>query len=90
MGIKGELVELKGTFSLSDGAARVRIDNLTAEIGNPFKIVDNLIAKAQAQGATSLTIEGTVANPRLLRVLQRRFGAVTEGADEFIFIKIAD
>jgi hypothetical protein len=42
--------------------------------------INGLKAAARAAGATSLQIEGTVANPALLRALERVLGPATRGA----------
>jgi signal transduction histidine kinase len=66
--VKGRLSELDGTFSVNDGIATVRVDMIRGEINNPLRIVNNLIDLAKANGATTLKIEGTIANPKLYDV----------------------
>lgn len=41
LGVKGTLQELKGTFSMTDGVATVRVDMIRGDIANPFKVVEN-------------------------------------------------
>jgi RHS repeat-associated protein len=84
LGIKGTLIELKGTFSVTGQKAVARVDMIEAEVGNPLSIIENLANTARAHGATTLRIEGTVANPKLMRVLERKYGFKTEGANEYI------
>lgn len=43
---------------------------------------------AEQAGASTLRIKGTIANERLLEVLRRRFGVITEGANEFFEIQL--
>ena len=56
---------------------------INAKIGNPAEIVNNLLKLAKAEGATTLRIEGTLANPRLMDALERRYGVASQGADDF-------
>ena len=74
--------ELKGTVSNVDGTLRVRVDTIRSDAGNAFSSINSLIGVARASGATRLEVEGTIANPDLLRVLQRRYGATTNGAND--------
>ncbi|MWP63252.1 RHS repeat-associated core domain-containing protein, partial [Gilliamella sp. Pas-s25] len=88
LGVKGTLSELDGTFSVNDGIATVRVDMIRGEINNPLRIVNNLIDLAKANGATTLKIEGTIANPKLYDVLQKRYGLTSHGAHDIIIIKL--
>ncbi|OCG46643.1 hypothetical protein A9G35_04690 [Gilliamella sp. Choc5-1] len=88
LGVKGRLSELDGTFSVNDGIATVRVDMIRGEINNPLRIVNNLIDLAKANGATTLKIEGTIANPKLYDVLQKRYGLTSHGAHDIIIIKL--
>lgn len=54
--------------------ATVRVDMIRGEITNPLKIVNNLADAAKANEATTLKIEGTIANSKLYDVLQKRYG----------------
>ena len=87
MGIVGTIDELRGTFSVIDNEAKVRIDMIRGEIRNPFDIIKNLTSLAKAHGATILRIEGTIANERLYRVMER-FGMVSNGPNDVITISI--
>lgn len=84
LGIKGQLDELSGTFSVQNGVANVRIDMVEGNISNPLSVVNNIIDTAKANGATSLRLEGTLANDRLLKVMQRRYNATTTDGTEVI------
>lgn len=84
LGIKGAVGDLRGRFSLKDGVAKVRINMIEAEIENPLSIINNLKKLAKDSGASTLRIEGTIAYPRLLEVLSKRYKMVTEGGTEFI------
>ena len=77
-------MELKGTFSVTGQKAVARVDMIEAEVGNPLSIIEILANTARAHGATALRIEGTVANPKLMRVLERKYGFKTEGASGYI------
>ncbi|GKX53107.1 two-partner secretion domain-containing protein [Budvicia aquatica] len=88
LGVKGSLSQLDGTYSIRNGTATVRVDMIEGQISNPLRIIDNLINNAKSSGATTLKIEGTIANPDLLRVLERRYGMQTSGANDTITIKI--
>lgn len=46
---------------------------------NPTKVIDNLVNVAKGQGATSIRIQGTIANEQLLNVLTKRYNFVTSG-----------
>jgi hypothetical protein len=86
LGLKGSVTELVGNFSVSEGLATVRVDMLEGSIRNPFQIVDNLIQLATKAGASSLRIEGTLANEKLLEILAKRYGMQTQGGKDFIYI----
>jgi RHS repeat-associated protein len=88
LGVKGGLQELKGRYEITNGVANVRVDMIRGEISNPFKIIENLSANARAQGASTLRIEGTIANPRLYNVLQNRYGLTTAGPNEIIEVPL--
>jgi len=75
LGIKGKLSQLKGIFSIKDGQAVARIDMIEGKITNPNSIIKNLTETARSQGATSLRIEGTIANERLYLTFNTPFGA---------------
>ena len=88
LGVKGTLQELKGTFALKDGVSSMRIDMIRGEIKNPLEVVGNMANTAKASGATSLRIEGTIANERLSDVLSRRYGLTSSGATDTITIPL--
>jgi RHS repeat-associated protein len=88
LGVRGSLQELRGTFSVTGGNATVRVDMISGKITNPFGVIRNLAGAARAQGATTLRVEGTIANEALYNVLQKRFGLVTEGATDFFEIPL--
>jgi hypothetical protein len=88
LGIKGAVQELKGTFALKDGVATVRVDMIRGTIENPLQVVRNLTDAARASGATSLRIEGTLANDRLYNILVGRYGLTSNGATDVITIGI--
>ncbi len=86
LGLLGNVDELSGSFSVQNGVANVRIDMIRGEVTNPLSIVDNLINTAKANGATSMRLEGTLANSRLLSIMQKRYNATTSGANDVIQI----
>lgn len=83
LGIKGTLEALKGTVSLAERRLTVRIDMIQGVIENPFSIIRNLKGLAQLHGATTLRVEGTIANETLYKVLSR-YGLQSSGATDFL------
>jgi hypothetical protein len=88
LGVKGNLKELKGSFGVNDGVATARIDMIRGEIKNPLEIVSNLANTARSSGASSLKIEGTLANERLYNILSKRYGLTSQGAKDVITIPL--
>jgi hypothetical protein len=88
LGVQGTLEQLTGTFSVQGGVATVRVDMIRGMITNPLQIINNLADAARAYGATSLNIEGTLANERLYNILVQRYGAVTVGGKDIISIPL--
>ena len=88
LGIKGTIRELKGTISLENKILNVRVDMIDGEIANPLGIVNNLVETARRNGAQEVVIEGTIVNERLYEVLVKRYGMITEGANDIIRIPI--
>jgi hypothetical protein len=84
LGVKGTIQELKGTLSVTNGKAVVRIDMIKGQITNPLEIVENLMNTARAKGAQSLRIEATLANERLFNVLRKRYGMQSMGGIDYI------
>jgi len=66
----------------------MRVDMISAEIANPLQVVSNMMSTAKESGAAVLRIEGTLANPRLLDILTRRYGLVSDGATEAVMIPL--
>ena len=58
---------------------------IRGQIKNPFQIIKNLSELAKQSGASTLRIEGTIANEQLYNVLSR-YGLKTTGATDFIEI----
>jgi hypothetical protein len=88
LGIKGVVKELRGTFSVSNRRAVVKIDYIEGQINNPFEVIKNLSRAAIDRGATSLRIEATLANERLYNALVRRFGLKTQGGIDYILVPL--
>lgn len=57
-------------------------------VQNPLQVVGIMAEAAKASGATSLRIEGTIANERLYNVLQGRYGLTSSGATDSITIPL--
>ncbi len=86
LGIKGKIESLKGTVKVKDGIVTVRIDLVKGKIDNPLEVMNNLTKMAKDYGANTLNIEGTFANSRLMDVVGRRYGMVTDGANDVVSI----
>src|ERR1700737_1493538 len=99
LGLKQEnLAELRGQVSLEGKTLTVRVDmikgatvdgKVNLEISGSSAI-GNLRLLAKESGATTLRIEGTLANDRLLRVLAQRYGAQfdTVGGREILILPV--
>lgn len=83
LGLRQEnLSQLKGYVSLEGKVMTVRVDMIEGiSVGNRvtlessgLQIMNSLRALAAENGATTLRIEGTLANDRLLRMLELRYG----------------
>jgi hypothetical protein len=80
-----KLRQLDGTFTIQGQDATVSIKMLEGVEGspfNPFTALPRLMDIARSSGATSLTIDATLANGRLLDLLVKRYGARTVGGGE--------
>jgi RHS repeat-associated protein len=88
LGVKGTVQELSGTFAVKDGVATMRVYMIRGEVQNPLQVVGNMAEAAKASGATTLRIEGTIANERLYNVLQKRYGLMSSGATDSITIPL--
>jgi hypothetical protein len=84
----GSLTELSGTVSTTGTDVAVDIRMIEGIIAKPFEMLETLISVARAHGATTLTIRGTIANERLLKIVLRRYGGRTLGGIEQIVIPI--
>lgn len=88
LGLKGTIKELNGVYTIKNGVATIRIDMIRGNIKNPMQIIENMASSAKANGATSLRIEGTIANERLYDVLAKRYGLTSAGATDAIVIPL--
>jgi len=84
----GSLTQLSGTVSTVGTNVTVRVGMIEGSVANPFGVLRSLSTMASAQGATTLTIEASIANPQLLSVLVQRYGAQTIGGIERIVIPL--
>jgi hypothetical protein len=93
------LSELRGQVSLEGRTLTVRVDMIkgvpagdgfTLETSGP-RMINSLRALASDNGATILRIEGSLANDRLLRILELRYGASIEtvGGYEVITLPVS-
>jgi hypothetical protein len=80
--------ELRGTFAVKDGVATMRVDMIRGQVQNPLQVVGNMAEAAKASGATTLRIEGIIANERLYNVLEKRYGLTSSGAMDSITIPL--
>jgi RHS repeat-associated protein len=88
LGAQGHIREIRGNFSYNNGVATMRIEMIRGEISNPLQIVKNMANTARSYGATTLRIEGTIANQRLYNILQGRYGLTSNGATDSIIIRL--
>lgn len=88
LGLKGAVQELRGTLSLQEGLATVHVDMISGEIKNPFQVVNNILETAKKAGATTIRIEGTIANERLYESLRKRYKLISEGATDYLEFNI--
>ena len=79
-GTQASLKAIDGTFSVCDDVATIAIRNMKGNLGHYMDAINGLKETARAAGATSLRIEGTIANPGLLRALERLLGPPMRGA----------
>lgn len=84
----GSLNQLNGTYSVTNGTANVQVNYIQGQISTPFSAINSLSATAQADGATTLNIQGTIAEPRLYNVLAQRYGLSTQGPIDTITIPL--
>lgn len=61
---------------------------IRGEIKNPLQIVRNIVESARKSGATSVRIQGTLANEELYEVLKKRYGLKTEGGVDYFDVPI--
>jgi hypothetical protein len=89
MGLDAEsVIELNGEISTNGTNVTVYIGMIRAVRLNPFRIIGSLTAMARAEGATTLTIRGSIVNEQLLNIVIRRYGGQTIGGIEQIVIPI--
>jgi hypothetical protein len=79
-GAKATVEVIEGTLSVQDKVATIGVKYIQGNLGNPVTALNALKETARQAGATTLRIEGTIANPRLEPVLTRILGPATRGA----------
>jgi hypothetical protein len=77
-GVKS-LQALQGSLRVDGTLATVTIGNIRGNLGHYTDALNALKNTARAAGATTLRLEGTVANPALLRALERVLGPAQRG-----------
>jgi RHS repeat-associated protein len=77
-GVKS-LKALEGSLRVDGSLATVTIRNIEGNLGHYMDALNKLRDTARATGATTLRLEGTVANPTLLRALERVLGPAQRG-----------
>lgn len=77
-GVKS-LKALEGSLRVDGSLATVAIRNIEGNLGHYMDALSKLKDTARATGATSLRLEGTVANPTLQRALERVLGPAQRG-----------
>jgi hypothetical protein len=85
---QGSLSQLSGTYSVTNGAATVQVNMIEGNLGNPFTVINNLRSLAAGNGAQTLNIQGTIANPSLYNALSRYYNLTTQGAIDTINIPL--
>ena len=87
--IKGIIFD--ATYQVKDHVATIRVNMIDVQsaggkISNPARIMNNFAELAKKKdGAVMLRVEGTIANPALYEILQRRYNMVSNGAhDSFV------
>lgn len=86
--IKGIIFDV--TYQVKDHVATIRVNMIDVQsaggkISNPARIMNNFAELAKKDGAVMLRVEGTIANPALYEILQRRYNMVSNGAhDSFV------
>jgi hypothetical protein len=89
LGVKsGALQQLTGRIALQGQTLTVRIDMIAGKLGNPSAIINHVTNTARSMGVNVVRFEGTIANPRLMDVLSRRYNVVTQGATDFFEIMV--
>lgn len=78
-GAQASIRALEGTLSVQGRVATVSVGNIRGNLGHYMDALNALKGTARATGATTLRIEGTVANPTLMRALERSLGPPTRG-----------
>src|SRR6185312_2124978 len=73
-GPQASLSALEGTLSVNNGLATISIGNIEGNLGNAWSALNALQGAAQDAGATTLQLQGTVANPALMNALTRMLG----------------
>ena len=88
LGVIGELKDLKGTFSITDKVATIKIDIIEGSIHNPFEIIKNMSTAARNAGADTLRIQAIMGNLRLDTILRARYGLETVNGVDQMTIKL--
>jgi hypothetical protein len=61
---------------------------IRGEVKNPLQIIGNIVESARKSGASSVRIQGTLANEKLYEALKKRYGLKTEGGVDYFDVRI--
>lgn len=78
-GAKAVFKTLEGSLRIDGNIATVAVENMEGNLGHYRGAINALAATARSNGATTLRIEATIANPDLLRAMERIFGPASQG-----------
>jgi RHS repeat-associated protein len=80
---------IRGTLTITGSSAVARIGMIEGPVKNSFGVIRGLESIARSQGASTLRIEGSLANQQLYDVLAQRYGLQSSGGVDFIIRIIA-
>jgi hypothetical protein len=79
-GAQASIKALQGSLTVQGNVATASVSYFEGNLGNAWAAANALKGAAMEAGATTLRIEGTIANPALLRGMERLFGPASRGA----------
>jgi hypothetical protein len=78
-GAQATVRALEATLKVEGNIATVTVQNIEGNLGHYMDALNGLKDASRAASATTLRIEGTVANPTLMRALERLLGPASRG-----------